>query len=247
MTEVIQLPIDRIDDGTNVRERTDAGLVKSVLEHGILQPVTVCRAGARGRFEILYGHRRVAAARVAGLLQVPAIVVDRPADLPIRQLAENLDRKGVDPLDVAAALLAHLEAHPEETKRDLAKRLGRSQAWITNKLLLLELDPDMKARLSAGEITETLANAERKASTAAAGTGRPRAIAIDQSIGRSRSIVIPFGDRRGQVTLGVDRLERTVDLVMEDGRGRGVVLTLDPEAARLFGRRLVQAGEAVSA
>ena len=246
MTEVIQIPLGKIDDGTNVRERTDAGLVRSVLEHGILQPVTVCRAG-RGRFEVLYGHRRCAAARVAGLLQVPAIVTDRPDDLPIRQLAENLDRKGVDPLDVSAALLAHLEAHPDETKRDLAKRLGRSQAWVTNKLLLLELDDDMKRRLSAGEITETLATAERKASTSAADTGRPRAIQIDQAIGRSRSIVIPFGERRGQVTLGVDREDRTVDLVLEDGRGRGVVLTLDAEAARIFGRRLQQAGEAVRA
>lgn len=246
MTEVVLLPLEKIDDGTNVREKTDAGLVKSVLEHGILQPITVCRAG-RGRFEILFGHRRTAAARVAGLLQIPAIIEERPPDLPIRQLAENLDRKGVDPVDVAEALRAHLEAHPDETQRELAKRLGRSQGWVTNKLRLLELEPEILERLARGEITEQLANAERKASTPPAGTGRPRSIQVDQAIGRSRSVVVPFGEKAGQATIGVDRDERTVDLVVEDGRGRGTVLTLTPDAARVFGRRLQQAGEAVRA
>ena len=136
MTEVVDLAMSDIDPGRNVRYRTDDGLRASIEEHGVLQPITVARSKDHvGRYVVLYGHRREVAVRSLGLATIPAIVVDHPEDLPIRQLVENLDRKGVDPLDVAAALKAHMDAEGLNQSQ-VARKLRRSVTWVNRKLAL---------------------------------------------------------------------------------------------------------------
>lgn len=241
---LIQVPLARLRHGPNVREQLDEGLVESVRAHGVIQPITVAKEG--GWYTVLMGHRRTAAARRLGLTVIPALLEDGPVDgLRLRQLAENLDRKAMDHVDVATALVAELEATPGLTQGELAKRLGKTQGWVSRKILLLNLDAETLQRLSAGEITEQQANAARLASTPLSTTGRPRAIQPAEE-GRSRSVVVDFAPA-GQATIGVDRDDRQVDVVLQDARGRGVIVALRPEHARLLGRRLLQAGEAVSA
>lgn len=247
MTQVVDLPVSKLVMGENIRERTDEGLRASVEAHGILQPITVARI-AGGRFEVLYGHRRTAAAKAIGLPTVPAIVVDRPADLPLRQLAENLDRRAVDPLDIATALRAHLDAHPGTTQQELARQVGRPQSWLNRKLALLELPEAVQVAVSAGHIGERRAIDSHLAGQAPNTLGRPRILAVDEETGTSRSVVLPLtGHRGGTATLGVDLTEGSIDLVIQDQAMRGLMLTLDAASARLLGRRLVQAAEAVSA
>lgn len=244
MTAVLQIPLSKLDLGDNVREVTDDGLVESIRAHGVIQPVTVARL-PRGRYEVLYGHRRTLACMQLELGTVPAIVTERPADLPLRQLAENFDRREVDPIDTARTLRAWLDAHPGMTQGELADQVGKSIGWVNKKLALLELDPELQARVSAGTLSEKTAQAKRMASTRQRGPGRPRLLApLESEPGRSRSVVIPLG-AAGSATLGIDRETGTVDLVVQQADQRGVFLLLQPKDARLLALRLMQAFEAV--
>lgn len=243
MTAVVRIPIAKIDQGDNVREKLDEGLKDSVRAHGIIQPVTLAKRGSR--FEVLFGHRRVAAAAALELVDVPAIVIDRPADLPRRQLAENLDRKSMDPIEIATVLRAELERDPSLTTAELARACGRSTYWVSTKLALLEMPDELQARIAAGEIGEARAHAMRKASTPQT-SGRLRVFEqVEEGNASSRSVVVPLGTTTGLATLGIDRDAGTIDLVVQDARGHGVFLVLLPEAAKLLGRRLTQAYEAV--
>lgn len=241
--QLLDVRLDELDDGPNVRAKADTGLRRSIEEHGVLQPITVCRR--RGRFEVLYGHRRTAAARAAGLESIPAILIAPPDDLPIRQLVENMHRRAVDPIDIAKAMRAHLRANPGMNRSQLARTLGRSLPYVSNKLELLDLDKKTRKRISAGVLGERQAIDARRA-VAPMAHGRPRVLQ-DSEDGRSRSVVVPFGQEgRAKATVGVDLETNRVDLVVEDGAGHSVMVTVSADVARLLGRRLQQASVAVA-
>lgn len=242
--QLLQVRLDLLDDGPNVRRRADADLKRSIAEHGVLQPITICRRGER--YEVLYGHRRTAAARALRLETIPAILVAAPDDLPIRQIVENLHRRAVDPLDIGRALRAHLEANPGLSRTDLAKALGRSLPWVSGKLELLELEAETQRRVAAGELSEANAIAGRRERVRFA-EGRPRTLPGLEE-GRSRSISVPLGlapNRRPiTATVGIDETG-AVDLVIDNGQGSSTMVSLDGAAARLLARRLAQAAQAV--
>jgi ParB family chromosome partitioning protein len=162
--EIIEL--DRIDIGDNVRD--DAGdlteLAASILEVGVQQPVKVTRQ-AKGRYQLVFGQRRVLASREAGLTTIPAIV-EAPSDVDqvgarrsIEQLAENLQRKDLNPIEEAVALREVLDADPELTQAELARRLGMSAPWVSNALRLLQADEVVVAGVREGSITASHAKA----------------------------------------------------------------------------------------
>lgn len=244
--KLLDLPIDLVDDGTNVRSKADAGLRKSIADVGVLQPITVAPA-EDDRFVCLYGHRRLAAARAAGLKTIPAIVEREPADLPIRQLIENQQRRSVDPLDVARTLRAYLDEHPGVRQRELADKLGRSSHWVSTRLQLLDMDEDLQRRVSAGEIRPDQAYHAHKATTAQGAGGRPRVLRPGATHGSARVVAElegPGGTEAGQATIELDRIRGQIELLLEDGAGYGVTVTLSPAAARLLGLRLTQAFQA---
>lgn len=244
MSALFDVRLDELDDGPNVRRRADADLKRSIAEHGVLQPITVCRRGAR--FEVLYGHRRTAAARALKLASIPAILVDAPDDLPIRQIVENLHRRAVDPIDIGRALRAHLDANPELSRTQLAKVLGRSLPWVSGKLELLDMAAETQRKVAAGELSERDAIDGRRERERFA-EGRPR-IVPGLDAGRSRSISVPLGlapNRRPiSATVGIDE-SGAVDLVLDNGYGSSIMVSLDAAAARLLSRRLAQAAQAV--
>jgi ParB/RepB/Spo0J family partition protein len=263
--EVIEIPLEVLDDGTNVRTPSshrrgygvaDVGLAASIAELGVLQPITVCRSG--GRFTVLYGHRRTAAARRAGHLTIPAIVEPEPDHKPIRQLVENQHRLQVNPIDIARTLRAYLDENPGTKQHDLARMLGRSTYWISTKLALLEMQPQLQEAVAGEKLSQGLAIAAHKASTAQeAGRGRPRVFRIDGDHldgenAHSASVVVPLPatgakGTGGKATISVERGEApSIELVLEDGSGHGVMLTLHREAARMLGHRLMQAYQATA-
>lgn len=246
MTERIyrEIPLDEIEDGPNVRAHADPGLRKSIARHGVLQPITV--AWHEDHFEVMYGHRRLAAARAAGLRTIPAIIEASPAELAIRQLAENLDRRSLNQMDVARGLRAALEADPRLSKQDLAARFGRKPSWVSAKLALLDLDPAIQRRVEEGKVNTRAALSTRP--RANDGRGRPRVVPLPAESGSSRSIEVPIrsvqGNKPGRVTIGIDWDGRTVDLVVEAGERRQLLM-LSVAEARLLGRRITQAAEAL--
>ena len=156
-----QIPIDQIDIGDNVR--TDIGdlddLAASIEQLGVLQPVRVRPEG--DRYALVFGQRRVLAARLAGLETIPALVGPASPEnvRPIEQLVENLQRRDLNPLEEARALRDVLDAEPGLTQKALGDRIGRSQAFVANALRILDLTPSVAGLVETGSLSGAHAKA----------------------------------------------------------------------------------------
>jgi ParB family chromosome partitioning protein len=132
-------------------EEALAALADSIREVGILQPVLV-RAGEDGGYELIAGERRWRAARRAGLQTIPAMVrVADDAAMLQHAIVENIQREELNPLEEAAAYQQLIEDF-SLTHDDVATRVGKSRATITNTLRLLQLPPSIQRCLKDGTI-----------------------------------------------------------------------------------------------
>ena len=127
-------------------------LAASIQEYGIIQPLIV-RVIANG-FELVAGERRLRASKLAGLQQVPVIVKEF-TDKEMAELAmiENLQREDLHFLEEAEGF-QHLITNFSFTQEELAKRMGKNQSTIANKLRLLKLAPEVRAVVAAEKLTE---------------------------------------------------------------------------------------------
>jgi ParB family chromosome partitioning protein len=134
-------------------------LVNSVREQGILQPLIVTPNGKPGKFMLVSGMRRLAAARKVGLQTVPAIVREVNSSEKMElELVENARRDDLKPLELAAAYFRLTEEF-NLSFDELAARVGRSRVEIANTLGLLKLSEKVKLALSDQAITEGHASA----------------------------------------------------------------------------------------
>lgn len=128
-----------------------AGLAESIKANGVLQPILV-RPGGQGSFELIAGERRLRAARLAGLDQIPAIVrsMSDAASLEVA-LIENLQREDLGPLERATAYQQFIDNF-NVTADQLARKLSLSRANITNYLRLLKLRSEIREMIDAGDL-----------------------------------------------------------------------------------------------
>ena len=129
----------------------------SIAENGVLQPLTVRMKG--DRFELIAGERRLRAARMAGLTEVPCIVMDVDMEKSgVIALIENIQRRDLNFIEEAEGIhqLIRLFGLSQE---QAARRLGKSQSAIANKLRILRLPTDVLVRLRDGGFTERHARA----------------------------------------------------------------------------------------
>jgi len=132
-------------------EESLSSLADSVRELGVLQPVLV-RPRDDGTFELIAGERRWRAARRAGIPTIPAIVRDADDASSLEQaLVENLHREDLNPLEEAAAYQQLIEDF-RLTHEELAARVGRSRAAITNTLRLFQLPPAVQRMVADGQL-----------------------------------------------------------------------------------------------
>ena len=138
------------------RDRFDQGalseLADSIREHGVLQPIVV-RAMEGGTYQIIAGERRWRASRMAGLSEIPAMVVEAE-DGKVMELAliENLQREDLTIIEEALGYRTLMETYGL-TQEQVAKRMGKSRPVIANALRILNLSPGSLKRLEAGELT----------------------------------------------------------------------------------------------
>ena len=126
-------------------------LAASIRSVGLLQPVVV--RPVDGGYELVAGERRWRACKVAGLLRIPAIVRETGDDQMLRDaLIENLQRVDLNPLEEAAAFRQLVDDFGA-THEEIADRVGKSRAAVTNALRLLHLSPDVQQRIAAGTIS----------------------------------------------------------------------------------------------
>lgn len=126
-------------------------LVSSVRRDGVLQPILVEREG--DRFVVVAGHRRTAAARAVGLVEIPAVVVSGGEEIGWRgSFAENMYRADLSPVEEAAALRDCLEGGDLDVD-GVAAVLGRSRAWVDGRLAILEWPEDVQMAVHAGSLS----------------------------------------------------------------------------------------------
>lgn len=131
-----------------------AQLAESIATHGLIQPVVV-RPEENGFYQIVAGERRWRASKMAGLTEIPVVIVDAD-DRKAAELAliENIQREDLNPIEEAEAYRALVEEH-NMTQEEISKQVSKSRSAIANALRLLELPVDViemvrKNELSAG-------------------------------------------------------------------------------------------------
>ena len=160
---VLWLPLDQVRpnpdqprkvfDGTSLRE-----LAESIRIHGILQPLTV-RREEDGSYTLVAGERRLRAAGLAGLAQVPCLPVEsRGQDSALLALVENIQRQDLDCWEEAEAL-RQLTRTYGLSQEQVAARIGKSQSAVANKLRLLKLAPELISAIRSAGLTERHARA----------------------------------------------------------------------------------------
>ena len=127
-------------------------LAESIALHGIIQPITV-RKLASGYYQIIAGERRWRAARQAGLIEVPVIVMEAD-DRKMAELAmiENLQREDLNPMEESLGYQALMASH-RMTQQEVAKQVGKSRSAVTNALRLLTLSPALHCLVEDGTIS----------------------------------------------------------------------------------------------
>ena len=127
-------------------------LAESISEHGIIQPLTVRELNS-GYYQIIAGERRWRAARLAGLGEVPVVVIEAD-DRKAMELAliENLQRQDLNPVEEALGYRSLMEDFGL-TQEDAAKRVGKSRPAVTNALRLLSLNEEVLAKVRSGELS----------------------------------------------------------------------------------------------
>ena len=151
------IPISQVERSADQpRKRFDdttlAELADSIREHGIIQPLTVRRL-ASGYYQIIAGERRWRAARMAGLSEVPVIVVEAD-DRKMTELAliENLQREDLDPIEEAEGYKKLMDSY-HMTQEDVAEKVGKSRSTVANALRLLGLCPEVRKLLEEGRLS----------------------------------------------------------------------------------------------
>lgn len=151
------LPISQVEScASQPRKQFDpdalSDLADSIREHGIIQPLTV-RKLQSGYYQIIAGERRWRAARMAGLTQVPAIVIEAD-DRKAMELAmiENLQREDLNPIEEAEGYQQLMEQY-HLTQEETAQRVGKSRSVVANALRLLHLTPAVRAMVEDGRLS----------------------------------------------------------------------------------------------
>ena len=153
----VSLPISQVQPGLNQpRKRFDqdalADLAESIRVHGIIQPLTVRRLSS-GYYQIIAGERRWRAAKLAGLAEVPAVIIEAD-DRKVMELGliENLQREDLNPAEEARGYQVLMEEYGL-TQEQVADRMGKSRPAITNTLRLLALPEDLLQLVEEGTLS----------------------------------------------------------------------------------------------
>lgn len=156
-SQVLQVPIEdiipnRFQPRLSFDDASLADLASSIKQHGIIQPLVLRRKN--DKYEIIAGERRFKAAKMAGLVSVPAVIsnLDDNASAEVA-IVENIQRKDLTAIEEARSYQALLDKG-YMTQDELARKMGLSQSAISNKLRLLTLDEAVQEAVLAEKISE---------------------------------------------------------------------------------------------
>ncbi len=127
-------------------------LAASIAENGLLQPILVREYG-NSRYQIIAGERRFRASKLAGLSEIPAIILEKD-DRKVAEIAliENIQREDLNPVEEAMAFRALIKEY-NLTQEELSERVGKSRSAIANTMRLLELPEEVLTMVASGELS----------------------------------------------------------------------------------------------
>ncbi len=127
-------------------------LKRSILEKGIIQPITVRRLG--DGYQVISGERRIRASKEAGLQQIPAYIIRVRSDEEMLELAliENLQREHLNPIEIAISYKRLLD-ECKYTQEQVSEKIGKDRTTVTNFLRLLKLPPEIQLAVRRNELT----------------------------------------------------------------------------------------------
>ena len=153
----VSLPLAQVEPGLKqprkrFDEETLADLADSIRTHGIIQPLTVRRLSS-GYYQIIAGERRWRAARLAGLSEVPAVIIEAD-DRKVMELGliENLQREDLNPMEEAMGYRTLMEEYGL-TQEDTAQRVGKSRPAVANALRLIALPDAIRHLVEEGQLS----------------------------------------------------------------------------------------------
>ena len=149
------VPVDFIEEDpanprTEFPEEEIAELAQDIALRGILQPIVVRRTPDTGRYRVLFGAKRLRAAKQANLHAVPVVIGSEAHDV-YAQVAENQKRHGLTPLDLARFMRSRADAG--DSNAEIARRMGIDLTSVAHHLALLTLPPELGEALRSGRCT----------------------------------------------------------------------------------------------
>jgi ParB family chromosome partitioning protein len=152
--DIDRLSPNRFQPRVSVDDAKLEELTRSIMSHGVIQPIVVHKAG--DRYQIIAGERRWRAAKRAGLIRVPVVVKDiAPGrDQPLLELAlvENIQRENLNPIDEALAY-RRLADDFQLKQEDIASAVGKDRASVANYLRLLKLPDEVRNEVASGRLS----------------------------------------------------------------------------------------------
>ena len=261
-TGALEIPLERIQPNRQQpRQHFDqasiAELAGSITTHGVLQPIVVSRTP--DGFELIAGHRRVLASRVAGKTSIPAVVREDVRDRLELALVENLQRTDLNAIETARAYKLLMETY-DLTQEELAERLGKSRSAVANTLRALAAPQILQDAVQEGKISEghlrALLPLPLSEAVRALGEILAKGMSVRQAEALARKMVHPTHPRRRARAGGSDpdlagvtsELRGALGTKVEITRGRkggriAIQFYSDEDFERLY-ELLVRAGRA---
>mgnify|MGYP001578724685 CR=1 FL=1 len=158
--QAFEISLDLIDQPVkamrvNLTPESVEDLARSIRQFGVLQPILVRKVGER--LEIIAGHRRYTAAKLAGLAKIPCVVANLSADMAdVAKIHENIYRADVNPVD-EAAYLDYLVKTYKLSPQKLGEQIGKSASYVSDRLAILSYPDELRQALSRGQVKLTVA------------------------------------------------------------------------------------------
>jgi ParB family chromosome partitioning protein len=159
-SQALEISLDLIDQPAQAMRQSLTpesveDLVRSIRQFGVLQPILVRQKD--GRFEIIAGHRRFTATKLAGLAKIPCVVANLSADMAdIAKIHENIYRADVNPVDEATYLDYLIKTYKLSTQK-LAEQIGKSSSYVLDRLSILSYPDELRQALARGQVKITVA------------------------------------------------------------------------------------------
>ena len=199
ITEIIR---DEDQPRKSFDEAELADLAASIKEHGVLQPLVLVRE--EGKYKIVAGERRWRAAKLAGLLKVPAIIRTLDAQNRLElSIIENAQREDLSAIELATAY-AKLKSQFNLSDKEIAKRVGKSESAVKNTMRLLELPDSAKKAMMEHKLSEGVMRPLIKADAALIERAVPKIISEGWSARKVEQFIATNKKRSSSVATKTD-------------------------------------------